>query len=212
MKKTLKLTLLVCFALLSCALMFVACDSGNKAETNPPHEHTFGSWETVIAPTCKQEGTETRKCNGCNETQTRTTSKLSQHSTMQGICAYCGDFVGLLSDEWDTIRVALNDAASLNQQIGLQVKLYGTLNIDKCNDLYAKFEIVSSILSKYPSEFTDFSNHFSLIMDQWETMADKVNNATTQNARASAWQTFSTYFLAWQNEYFTIVSQYYPPK
>ena len=33
MKKTMKLALLICLTLLACALMFAACDSGNKNQT-----------------------------------------------------------------------------------------------------------------------------------------------------------------------------------
>lgn len=217
MKKTMKLTLLICLALLACALMFTACDSGNEPqtpsepETTAPHEHEFGSWQIATEPTCKQEGTETRKCNGCDEIETRTTNKLDQHSTMHGICASCGEFVGMLSEEWDVIRVANNDIAQLNQQITLQITLGGDLNIDKCNELFAKTEIISNELAKYPNEFTDFSNHFALLMNEWNAMADKANDASTKSARVDAWNTFKTYYFTWQSEYFTISSQYYPP-
>lgn len=218
MKKTIKLALLVCLALFACALMFTACDSGDdmqtptQTETTTSHEHEFGNWQIETKPTCKQEGTETRKCNGCDETETRTTNKLDQHSTMHGTCAFCGDFVGMLSAEWDIIRVANNDIAQLNQQISLQITLGGDLDIDKCNELFSKTEIISNELAKYPNEFADFSNHFSLLMDQWNAMADKVNDATTKTARVAAWNTFKTYYLTWQSEYFTISSQYYAPK
>ena len=217
MKKTIKLTLLVCLALFACALVFTACDSDSdlqtptQAETTTSHEHKFGNWQIATKPTCKQEGTETRKCNGCDETETRTTSKLDQHSTMHGVCAFCGDFVGMLSEEWDIIRVANNDIAQLKQQISLQITLGGDLNIDKCNELFAKIEIISNELAKYPNEFADFSNHFALLLNEWSVMADKVNDATTKNLRITAWEIFSKYYTAWQKEYFTISIQYYPP-
>lgn len=223
MKQTFKRVLILCFVLISHTLIFVACDSSNEisnetqspsktsATTTAPHEHDFGDWETVMLPTCKQEGGEERKCNGCEETETRTISKLEQHSTMHGICASCGDFVGLLSEEWDIIRVTNNDIAHLNQQISLKIWLGGDLDIDRCNSLFEKTQVISNELAKHPTEFTDFSKHFSLLMDKWHIMTNKVNTVLTKSERISAWKEFSSYYIEWQKEYFTITNQYFPP-
>ena len=82
MKKTMKTALLVCLALLTCALMFTACDSGNENQmpsgttdgttdgtTEPEteaHAHSFGEWTTVKEPTCTEKGEQERVC-ACGE-------------------------------------------------------------------------------------------------------------------------------------------------
>ena len=90
MKKTTKLVLLVCIALLSCVLMFAACDSGNKPqmpsgtsnitttveetitveETTETHVCTFGEWATIKDPTCTENGQQERTCV-CGEKETQ---------------------------------------------------------------------------------------------------------------------------------------------
>ena len=43
----------------------------NKEKTIVKAAHTFSEWETVVAPTCTQEGSESRNCSVCNEKETR---------------------------------------------------------------------------------------------------------------------------------------------
>ena len=87
MKKTMKLVLLVCLALLACALMFTACDNGNEEQTPnnttdgatdgttepeiEAHVHSFGEWTTVKEPTCTEDGLEQRFCAECNYTESK---------------------------------------------------------------------------------------------------------------------------------------------
>ena len=87
MRKTMKLALLVCLALLACVLMFTACDSGNEPQTpsgmtdgttdgttepeTEAHVHSFGEWTTVKEPTCTVDGLEQRFCASCNYTESQ---------------------------------------------------------------------------------------------------------------------------------------------
>ena len=117
MKKTMKFALLVWFALFICTLMFTSCNNSNKPHstsdtTYTTHEHAFGEWKTVSKPTCKQDGTEARKCNICYETETRTTNKLEQHSTTNGICTFCGDLITSASDTSLPETVMIKDFAA----------------------------------------------------------------------------------------------------
>ena len=69
-------------------------------------EHTFGEWETVVAPTCTQKGSESRKCSVCGEEETREIDALghkfedswtvtkeatcTQAGSEERICTVCG--------------------------------------------------------------------------------------------------------------------------
>ena len=96
MKKTMKLALLICLALLTCTLIFTACDIVNKVKipsnttdgntseestmyeatgstTEPEtetHIHEFGKWTTVKEATCTEKGEQKRVCT-CGEKETQ---------------------------------------------------------------------------------------------------------------------------------------------
>lgn len=102
MKKTMKLALLVCLALLACALMFTACDSGNETQmpsnttdgsttedsttdgatdgtTEPEtetHVHSFGEWSTTKEATCTEKGEQERVCS-CGEKETQSVNIIA---------------------------------------------------------------------------------------------------------------------------------------
>lgn len=40
------------------------------------HEHSFGMWETTVAPTCEKEGKMTRKCIDCDVVEEKVLAKL----------------------------------------------------------------------------------------------------------------------------------------
>ena len=46
----------------------------------PPHEHSFGAWKQIKAPTCTAKGTESRTCS-CGETETREIAATGHHYT-----------------------------------------------------------------------------------------------------------------------------------
>lgn len=98
MKKSLKLILLASLALLTCALMFTACDSGqaitdkndgtSNGSTNnignqneDTHVHTFDAWVTVKEATYTETGIQERTCS-CGEKEQRTLEKLVAKSTV----------------------------------------------------------------------------------------------------------------------------------
>ena len=76
--KKMKLVLLVCLALLTCALMFTSCDSVSEVQTpndttapeTEVHIHAFDKWITVKEATCTVEGTQERTCF-CGATETK---------------------------------------------------------------------------------------------------------------------------------------------
>ena len=202
MKKTIKLCLCSCIVMIACILVFTACneemvselfddyDNYDEAPSNDKqHFHTFGEWQIETAATCKQEGVEARYCS-CGEKQTQIIPQMAQHSTMHGTCAYCGEFVGLLTEEWNTIRVANNDIAQLHQQIALQITMGGALNIDKCNSLVEKINIITNELAKYPNEFVDFAAHFRYLRTEWDLACENINQALTKSTKIAAWKEF----------------------
>ena len=53
------------------------------------HEHTFGEWVITTAPTCTQDGLETRTCSACGEVETRVIPAAG-HDYKDGKCTVCG--------------------------------------------------------------------------------------------------------------------------
>ena len=84
MKKAIKSALLVCFALLVCALTLTACE---KEPQETVHTHAFGEWTTVREATCTNVGQEAREC-ACGERETRSI-ELAAHTeqTIPGVAA-----------------------------------------------------------------------------------------------------------------------------
>ena len=62
--------------------------TGYKAGEQP-HEHAFGEWTTVTAPTCTEKGEETRSCE-CGEVETREIAALG-HDFVNGDCKNCDE-------------------------------------------------------------------------------------------------------------------------
>lgn len=59
-------------------LFITACSLGGNTQPTEPdtsHVHSFSVWTQVAAPSCSQDGQESRTCS-CGETQTRTVSAL----------------------------------------------------------------------------------------------------------------------------------------
>ena len=54
------------------------------------HEHTFGEWVVTTAPTCTQDGLETRTCSACGEVEPRVIP-ASGHDYKDGKCTVCGE-------------------------------------------------------------------------------------------------------------------------
>ena len=54
------------------------------------HEHTFGEWVVTTAPTCTQDGLETRTCSACGEVETRVIPAAG-HDYKDGKCTVCGE-------------------------------------------------------------------------------------------------------------------------
>lgn len=69
------------------AFNLAACDEAPKApsesntgttENCPPH--TYGDWMIAAKPTCATDGSMTRSCSVCGETEAKTTPKTDEHS------------------------------------------------------------------------------------------------------------------------------------
>ena len=51
--------------------------------------HTFGDWSVTKEASCKEEGTKSRTCSVCGETETEKIEK-TPHSFADGVCTVCG--------------------------------------------------------------------------------------------------------------------------
>ena len=79
-------------------LSLVAC--GDKQDAKDPHEHVWGEWERVTAPTCETVGKKKRTCT-LDETHTEEADIVAlQHNFgNQGICEVCEEPVVLPEEE-----------------------------------------------------------------------------------------------------------------
>ena len=85
MKKKLVISLLTIVAAACIVFAISACEA--------PHEHSYGEWTVVTAPTCTEEGTEQRECD-CGEEETRTIAALGhdlvEHAAQAPTCTEPG--------------------------------------------------------------------------------------------------------------------------
>ena len=85
MKKKLVISLLTIVAVVCLIFGISACEA--------PHEHSYGEWTVVTAPTCTEEGTEQRECD-CGEEETRTIAALghdlAEHAAQAPTCTEPG--------------------------------------------------------------------------------------------------------------------------
>lgn len=51
----------------------------NEPEAQPPHEHHYGDWQIVTAPTCATDGLARRTCDGCADTETQILNATGEH-------------------------------------------------------------------------------------------------------------------------------------
>ena len=101
MKKTMKLALLVCLALLACTLVFTACVGGNEPQTpngtpdvtTDSHVHVFGEWMNAVAPTCTEDGSKARHCD-CGEWDTGKIPATGHKKGENGWCSACNQPYG----------------------------------------------------------------------------------------------------------------------
>ena len=81
-------------------------DSDIAAQADESHQHTWGTWETILAPTCTVEGVEGRSCTSstCWEMETKVTSPL-KHSYDETAEDY-DDFEHTEEVEWEITKSA----------------------------------------------------------------------------------------------------------
>ncbi len=80
-KKVIALALVCAIAM--CNL--ISCDLLSSEEC----DHEYGEWEVTKEPTCTQKGEQTKECEKCGDTKTKSVSKLD-HDFENGTCKLCG--------------------------------------------------------------------------------------------------------------------------
>ena len=89
-----RIFLAVLLLTLAFACLLLSC-SGNDGSAEATDalgcQHSFGEWETKVAPTCKKEGELTRVCSKCGEIENKTAEKLSEHTptVLKAVAATC---------------------------------------------------------------------------------------------------------------------------
>lgn len=77
------LLIAVCVLVLVATVVFVACD-----KTEEPHvEHSFGEWETIVAPTCDVEGISSRVCVKCGHRELSSIEELPHTEVLDAAVA-----------------------------------------------------------------------------------------------------------------------------
>ena len=59
-------------------------------EVIPATGHAFGEWTETKAPTCTEDGEQSRSCANCDAVETETIAKLG-HEYVDGSCIRCGE-------------------------------------------------------------------------------------------------------------------------
>lgn len=109
MKRTLMIGALI---LLTAIVMLTLVGCGE-----PPHEHAYGEWTTAQAPTCTEDGTQTRTCS-CGDKQTRTAHKTGHDlsAVYQGDATFTEDGTAIVTCEncdYTQTRTAVGSSAFL---------------------------------------------------------------------------------------------------
>lgn len=165
MKRTIAL-LLVLVTLLS----LVACGSPSTIDNNQTqHTHSFGEWAITKNATCTGAGLKERTCS-CGEKETQSIAALG-HSTRQGICETCGQFINELAAEVNELSEFVSDISLATELID-KVYLASILTADTYkaakNTYFGTVDPclkeISDILSKYPNDFLEFRSIFHMVM------------------------------------------------
>lgn len=61
-----------------------ATEKATEKKTEPPHQHSYSEWKIVTDATCTTDGSKTRSCTGCGETETEVIKALGH--------AYASDY------------------------------------------------------------------------------------------------------------------------
>lgn len=157
MKHTVSLILVLCmlfFALTSCGT------SSTPAEAQPPHTHSFGDWVITKAATCTESGKQERTCS-CGEKETLSIEP-SGHSTRQGVCSFCQQFINELPNEVEYLSDAVHlvdlsaSMISANVDIIISKGPYEKA-MEYYNNYFVKYlDEIDSTLNNYPNDFSEF--------------------------------------------------------
>lgn len=61
-----------------------------KGGTSTACSHVWGEWTQTAYPTCTEDGSQTRTCERCGQTETETIPALGHNWNSEGICSRCG--------------------------------------------------------------------------------------------------------------------------
>lgn len=62
---------------------------GGYDDGKDEHTHSYGDWETVIEPTCTEDGLKEKRCS-CGETKEKIIPATRLHDMRYGVCTMCG--------------------------------------------------------------------------------------------------------------------------
>ena len=86
------------------------------------HRHSYTNYISDNNATCTENGTETAKCDGCNETDTRIVAGSAMgHNVVDGICTNCGEAVAILT----IIQQPQTVEATIGEKIAITVVAEG---------------------------------------------------------------------------------------
>ena len=145
MKKTLKLALLGCAALLACALMFTSC---NDEGSSLLHTHEFGEWTVIENATCIKEGKEERVCE-CGKKETQSIAKNKQHEELV-------DKIDNASFEQSYSELYAIYSSAVSHQAECNCHLY-LANLLK-SMLYGEWKDASGNYINYTYVYSDYNN------------------------------------------------------
>ena len=102
----------------------------NSNNQQSAHEHSYGDWTVTKEATCTEAGEKTRKCTGCDKTETATIEALG-HKFENGKCTRCG-----ASDPNYNKDCQHHYVETITREATCTEKGVKTFKCDKCGDWY----------------------------------------------------------------------------
>lgn len=125
----------------------------NPDQPNPPaHTHEWGVWTVSKAASCTEEGTETRRCSACNETESRTIAKTAhtpaEDAAVPATCTSAGKTAGSHCSVCNTVLKAQETTPALTHDYQVTLKKpsftengYTLHTCSHCGDTYKTDEV-----------------------------------------------------------------------
>lgn len=224
MKQTVSLILVLCmliFALASCGT------SSTPSKTQTSHTHSFGNWTITKDATCTESGRKERVCS-CGEKETQAIAALghnwsnatcqkpktclrcgstegstTSHSTRQGYCSICGNFINDLHDQALVFGTCVDEMSSANVSANFAYERGDLATAIQYLNVFA--DNISEMFKMYSQYPTDFDVMYDVINDLYNSYVDYIdsfNSKTTNSEKLKCVNAMIQTYTNWRLDVF----------